>query len=98
MNNLNKRFIKEGTNYVEDWFDKHPEPYNIDCHLFEINGNEIKVYFADMIHDTWLVKITCKTAASAVMLSKVLYKTTCQMGIDQVLKNRELFLFTDTRF
>jgi len=52
MNNLNERFMKTNMNYVEDWFDKHPEPYNIDCHLFEINGNEIKVYFADMVHDT----------------------------------------------
>ncbi len=98
MNNLNDRFMKLNMKYVEDWFDKHPEPWNIDAHLFEINGSKIKVYFADMVHDTWLVKITCKTAYDAVTLSQLLYKTTCQMGIDQVLKNNELFVFTDTRF
>ncbi len=98
MNNLNERFTGKNMNYVEDWFDKHPEPYNIDMHLFEINGNTIEVFFADMIHDTWLVKITCKTAAAAVMLSNVLYKTASQMGIDMVQKNNKLFLFTDTRF
>lgn len=98
MNNLNKRFMNRGIQYVEAWFDNHPEPHNIDMHLFEINENRIEVFFADMIHDTWLVKITCKTATSAVTLSKVLYKTTCQMGIDLILKNNKLFLFTDRRF
>ncbi len=85
-------------NYVEAWFDNHPEPFNIDMHLFEFDDKTIEVYFADMIYNTWMVKITCKTAAATVMLSKILYKTTCQIGIDQVLKNKILFLFTDTRF
>ncbi len=84
--------------YVYAWFDNHPEPWNIDAHLFEIDGTKIKVYFADLIHNTWLVKITCKTAAAALMMKKLLYKTTSQMGIVQILKYKELFLFTDQRF
>ncbi len=85
-------------NYVEAWFDNHPEPYNIDMHLFEIGDKIIEVYFADQVFNTWMIKITCKTATAAVKLHKLLYKTTCQMDIHQYLKNRKLFLFTDLRF
>ncbi len=85
-------------NYVEAWFDNHPEPYNIDMHIFEFDDKIIEVYFADQVFNTWMVKITCKTAISALILAKLLYKTTCQMDIQQVLKNNKLFLFTDLRF
>lgn len=87
--------------YVEDWFDQHPEPWNIDCHWFTVDEKgikEIHVYFADMIYNCWMIKISCNNARKAVYLSKLLYKTTCQMGITQILINKKLFLFTDLRF
>ncbi len=98
MNNLNERFMKMNMNYVEAWFDNHPEPENIDMHIFTIDGRSIEVFFADMIYNTWMVKITCESATEALFLSNVLYKTTCQMNIEQILNNKKLFLFTDTRF
>ncbi len=52
MNNENNNFSETAMNYVEAWFDNHPEPWNIDMHLFEINGIKIEVFFADMIHNT----------------------------------------------
>ncbi len=84
--------------YVEAWFDNHPEPWNIDMHLFEFGDDKVHIFFADMIYNTWLIKIRCSNARRAFFLSKLFYKTTCQMGITQILKNKELFLFTDTRF
>ncbi len=88
--------------YVHNWFDEHPEPYNIDCHWFEPIETEqiqsVHVYFADQIFNNFMIKITCKNARKAEWLSRLLYKTTCQMGITQILKYKELFLFTDTRF
>lgn len=92
----------ETRNYVEDWFDKHPEPWNIDCHWFNdlefLNIQNIYVYFADMVHDTWLIKIVCENARRSLYLEKLLYKTTCQMGITLLRSNRELFLLKDLRF
>ncbi len=84
--------------YVESWFDNHPEPWNIDMHLFNFGNEEIYIYFADMVHNNFMIKISCNNARRASFLSKLFYKTTSQMGITQILKNKELFLFTDTRF
>jgi hypothetical protein len=87
--------------YVEAWFDNHPEPENIDCHSFsfiEIKDTKVDIFFADQIHNTFMIKITSKTAKRSLYLSKLLYKTTCQMGIDQILINNKLFLLTDLRF
>lgn len=80
---------------VNNWFDKHPEPYNIDCHSFRgTKGSGIKkvnVYFADKIHDCYQVRIECNSAKTAEFLNRLYYKTTCQMGITQILINKELF-------
>lgn len=87
--------------YVESWFDHHPEPENIDVHTFEINESQvknIKVYFADLILDTWLIKITCNNMRRSMMLSKTVRQTTDMMNITQILRGKELFLFTDRRF
>ena len=86
--------------YVEAWFDFHPEPWNIDTHwfTFEKYNADVHVYFADQVFDTWLVKITCKSAEAALQLKKLLYKTTCQMDISLVLINNKLFLLKDQRF
>ena len=84
--------------YVEAWFDNHPEPWNIDCHLFSLGKTEIEIFFADQVFDTWMIKITCSNARRAVYYSKLLYKTTCQMDITQIQINKKLFLFKDLRF
>lgn len=84
--------------YVEAWFDNHPSPEEIDMHQFNFGTTEVNVYFADMIHNNFMIKISCNSANKAVNLSKLFYKTTCQMGIEQILINNKLFLFTDTRF
>lgn len=90
--------VKDSMLYVESWFDNHPEPYNIDCHEFNFGNHKVHIYFADMVYETWLIKITCENAHRATILSQMFYKTTCQMNIQQILKNKTLFLFTDKRF
>ncbi len=84
--------------YVESWFDNHPEPWNIDCHSFDWKDSEVEVFFADGVFDVWMVKITCNNARRSTYLSKLFYKTTCQMGITQILIGKKLFLFQDQRF
>lgn len=92
----------ETRNYVEDWFDKHPEPWNLDCHWFNdlkfLNIKDVYVYFADMVFDTYLIKIVCENARRSIFLEKLLFKTTSQMGITLLRKNAELFLLKDLRF
>lgn len=82
---------------IEAWFDNHPEPWNIDMSTFEENGKLIQIFFCDTYHDNFLIKIKCNNAQLALTLSKKLYFTTSQMGIEQILINRELFLLR-TRF
>jgi len=86
--------------YVEAWFDNHPEPYNIDMHSFAglSDTEEFEIFFADQVFNTWMIKITCENARRAAYLSKLFYKTTCQMDITQVLIGKKLFLFQDHRF
>lgn len=84
--------------YVEAWFDNHPNPAEIDCHLFTFGNVEMEIYFADMYFETWLIKLNCSNAQRALWLSKLFHKTTCQMNITQILIGKKLFLFTDKRF
>lgn len=84
--------------YVEAWFDNHPEPYNIDCHEFNLGNTKIEVFFADQVFDTWMIKLSCNNARRALYLSKLFYKTTSQMDITQILIFKTLFLFKDLRF
>jgi hypothetical protein len=81
--------------YIEAWFDNHPEPGNIDCHLFNLGELEVEIFFADCIFDIWMIKITCTNARRALYYSKLFYKTTCQMDITQILIGKKLFLFKD---
>lgn len=92
--------VESPQGYVEAWFDNHPEPWNIDCHAFDINSSSIEnieVYFADMVYNTWLIKINCNNMRRSLTLSKLLYKTTSQMDITQILIEKKLFLFQDLR-
>ena len=81
---------------INEWFDRHPKPWEIDAHWFtmEIDGNytEIHVYFCENVFDYFQIRIRCKTAKRAEYLNRLLYKTTSQMGIEQLLLNKELFL------
>lgn len=84
--------------YVEAWFDNHPEPENIDIHTFSLGNYKIEIYFAELVYNNFMIKITCNNARAAETLSKMLYQTTAQMGIEQILIFRKLFLFQDQRF
>jgi len=108
-NNENKEYIGKGWEYsffetespqayIESWFDHHPEPWNIDCHTFNLGDMEVEVFFADQVFNTWMIKITCSNARRALHYSKLFYKTTCQMDITQILIGKKLFLFQDQRF
>lgn len=79
---------------VNEWFDKHPEPYNIDCHTFmtKINGiKEGSIYFAAGVTDCYQIRIQCNTAHRAEALNRLFYQTSRQLGVKQILINKELF-------
>lgn len=80
---------------IESWFDEHPIPWEIDCHWFSVDAKqikEVKVYFCDTWRKDFMIKITCKNAHRAEYLSRLFYKTTSQMDIEQILIYKDLFL------
>jgi len=102
MNNLNERFTEGLKNYIEAWFDNHPEPENLEIFEFpeSVSGKcpIINVYAADQILDTFMIKLTYPTATKALHASQYLEELTTIMGLTHILLNRNLFLFTDRRF
>lgn len=87
---------------VNEWFDSHPEPWNVDCHWFDLNCKgkiyQVYVYFADNVFDWYQIRIQCKRATAAEYLNRLFFKTTSQMGIEQILINKELFLLRKSTF
>ncbi len=83
--------------YVEAWFDNHPEPENIE--MFEFD-NEVKTtfYLADQVYNCFMIKIECENARRATWLSRHYKYLSEKMGVTQILINKQLFLFTDLRF
>ncbi len=102
MNNLNSRFTNSLMNYVESWFDNHPEPENLELFEFpeSVSGKVplITVFAADQILDTFMIKLTFTSATKAARASQFLSELTTIMGLTHILINRNLFLFTDKRF
>lgn len=91
----NYGLVDSNRSKVEAWFDEHAMPEEINCHWFTesfTQVKDIKVYFCEHQFDDWMIKITCANAQKSLWLSKVLSKTTRQMGIEQILIFKELFL------
>ena len=100
MNNLNERFSNRLMDYVEAWFDYHPEPWNIEMFIKEFGAGDsavITVFAADQVFDTFMIKLTYPTAKKAVEASGYLEDVSKIMGLTKILVNRNLFLFTDRR-
>ena len=98
---MNENFSKRLMNYVEAWFDEHPEPENLELFEFpEVPGSNplITIFAADQILDTFMIKLTFATATKAYRASEFLSELTTIMGLTHILINRNLFLFTDRRF
>jgi len=84
--------------YVEAWFDYHPEPENIELLQFETERKKIIIYWADNVQDTIMIKIISKNARASEVLSRKLKPISHGLFLTQILIGKELFLFTDTRF
>ena len=84
--------------YVDAWFDLHPDPSAIERYNFEFEKTSIEIFTARDYFDTWLIKITYHTARKAMMESKQIKPLSDNMGITQILIYRKLFLFQDQRF
>ena len=84
--------------YVEAWFDYHPEPENIEFLELDLNGRKVTIYWANHVHDTFMLKITCKNARQATVLSRRLQPISHGLALTQILIGNKLFLFTDRRF
>jgi hypothetical protein len=98
MNSLNNRFSNTAMNYIEAWFDYHPEPFNIEPYEFLFDEYLITIFAAEMIHDNFMIKIECPTASSALEMENKFSRITKIMNITLIRINRNLFLFTDRRF
>ncbi len=98
MKNLNDRFMNAAINYVNAWFDYHPEPQNIEMYEFLFNRDIITIFAAEMIHDNYMIKIECPTASRALRIENQVSKLVMIMGLSLIRINRKLFLFTDKRF
>jgi len=83
--------------YVEAWFDYHPEPENIDFVEIELNGTKIVIYWADLVQDNFMIKIICNNARQATVLSQRLGPISSGLFLTQILIGKKLFLFTDRR-
>lgn len=81
---------------VNDWFESHPEPWNIDCQWFDIQANgthyQVYVYFAAGTFDWYQIRIRCRRATTAQYLNRRFESLCSQMGIEQIRINKELFL------
>lgn len=84
--------------YVEAWFDYHPEPENIELQELELNGRKIIIYWANHVPDTFMIKIICRNARQSEVLSRRLEPISRGLYLTQILINNKLFLFTDRRF
>ncbi len=102
MNNLNERFTKSLREYIEAWFDYHPEPENLELFEFPktITGSEttINVFAADQVLDTYMIKICFPTMKKRIQASDYLSEIAEVMDVTLIGINRNLFLFTDRRF
>ncbi len=98
MKNLNNRFHKAAMNYVEAWFDYHPEPFNIEPHEFLWGETLITIFAAEMVHDNFMIKCEFSTATRALKIENKISKLIMIMGLSMIRINRNLFLFTDRRF
>ncbi len=99
MKNLNKDLLKAARNYIEAWFDEHPEPHNVELFQFELDtGVVINVYAADLVYDTWMLKIEMITAQGALNIESSISELCKCLGVTLIRINRNLFLFTDRRF
>jgi hypothetical protein len=98
MKNLNNRFGNAAMNYVEAWFDYHPEPFNIEPHEFLWGDHLITIFAADMVHDSFMIKCEFSSATKALQLENEFSKLVMTMGLSMIRINRSLFLFTDRRF
>ncbi len=83
---------------IEDWFDKHPIPWDVEIFTFSFGSYKIEIFTADSFKDDYLIKIICNNARRAITLSNEI-QTLCEsMGIDRVVKNNKLFLLRRSFF
>lgn len=79
-------------NKIESWFDEHPTPFDIDCITIEREMFKFEIFYCSGLEDDFMIKITCNNARLAVTLSKQLTLLTSNIGVEQLLKNKQLFL------
>jgi hypothetical protein len=86
---------------IEEWFDNHPYPWNIDCIEFNPRTGpikSIKFYCAEEFQDDFLIKIVCDNATYAANLSKETIKLAEIFGLEKILINKSLFLLRRSFF
>jgi hypothetical protein len=81
--------------YVEAWFDNHPEPENIE--FIDVTEN-CRIFYAENCHDIWMINLSFENMRAAAVMSSTLQNMSKALGITQILVGKRLFLFEDRRF
>lgn len=81
--------------YVEAWFDNHPDPGSIE--FTDVNEN-CRIFYAVNYHDIWLINLSFNNGRAAAVMSGILKPISYALGITQILIGKRLFLFEDRRF
>lgn len=95
----NYGYIDSNKQKIEDWFDKHPIPWDIEIYtILTTSFYEVVIYCAKDFKDDYLVKIICNNARRAVTLSAEI-KSLCEtLGLDRVIIHKKLFLLRRSFF
>jgi hypothetical protein len=97
--NLGNYGLRDGKRErIEDWFDKHPIPWDIIMYTYEFGSYKIEIFTADSFRDDYLIKIICNNARRSISLSAELKPLCDSAGIERVIINRKLFLFRRSFF
>ncbi len=84
---------------IEEWFDEHPIPWDVE--VIRILNNKlynISIYCAKDFKDDYMIKIICNNAHLALNLSNELNRLAEVLGLEKILIGKKLFLLRRSFF
>lgn len=95
----NYGFMDSNKQKVEEWFDEHPIPWDVEIiNILNSKLYKIVIYCAKDFKDDYLIKITCNNARLCYSLSKELNRLCDVLGLEKVLIGKKLFLLRRSFF
>lgn len=97
--NLEHFGFTDGRKYkIEEYFDKHPIPWDVEIYRFKSKSYKVEIFCASEFKDDYLVKITCNNMRRSVTLSRELKSLSDAMGLERIVIGRKLFLLRRSFF